>query len=289
MKYRVAFVTYQKHPEITPDDALAKTALAGFDIDTVGIPWDQPNVHWPDFDAVIVRSCWDYVDCPALFRSWIEDLQRRHVLLLNQPSILLWNTDKTYLKDLRDSGVAIIPTVYAARDNKIAIIEVLARQHWVRAVIKPTISGTSFHTWVTSSTTIEDDQRRLDILLTERSMMLQEYLPEIETDGELSLIYFDGQYSHSVRKVPRTGDFRVQSDFGGQSNAVQPDPAIRIQADQILRAAARDFVYARVDGVIRNRRFLLMELEMVEPHLFLETDIAAPQRFACAIAKRLRP
>jgi glutathione synthase/RimK-type ligase-like ATP-grasp enzyme len=287
MKRTIAFVTYRERPEVTSGDALAKRALARFDIDVVGIPWDQENVNWGGFEAVVLRSCWDYFHRPAQFLSWIDRLHKQGVKLLNEHGIVRWNAEKTYLRDLMHAGASVVPTVYATEDQRISIADVLREQGWERAAIKPTVSGTSLHTWVSSPATQGHDQYRLDGLLKERGMMLQKYLPEIETEGELSLIYFDSEFSHAIRKVPRPGDFRVQSDFGGTWASVNPDKDVLGQADEIMRVSGRDSVYARVDGVIHEGSFLLMELEVIEPDLFLESNPEAPMRFAWAIQGRL--
>ncbi len=288
---QVAFVTYKKHPQITDDDLLAANALAQLGIEAVGIPWDGAGVDWSQFDAVVLRSCWDYFHHPREFFLWIDSLNNQGVNLLNDHSTVRWNAEKTYLADLMAAGVRIIPTVYAEQYSNASIRGILSAQGWERAAMKPTISGTSLHTWVSgpmdARTSLRDDQQKLDSLLRERSMMLQEYVPEIETLGELSLIYFGGEFSHAVRKVPRTGDFRVQHDFGGSWNAVEPNENIKNQADAVLRASGRSSVYARVDGVQREDTLLLMELEMIEPHLFLAPDPDAPQRFAQAVARRV--
>jgi glutathione synthase/RimK-type ligase-like ATP-grasp enzyme len=287
MDRKIAFVTYQKHPAITADDSLAKTPLFRHGIDVVGIPWDDPIADWTQFDAVVLRSCWDYFHHAPKFFSWIDRLESQHVKLINDYATVRWNAEKTYLRDLLRAGAEVVPTVYAPRNSSVSIAEVIREQKWQRAVIKPAISGTSLHTWVSSALTLEQDQRQLNALLTQRNMMLQEYLPEIESDGELSLIYFDEQYSHAVRKVPRQGDFRVQSDFGGTTSTVIPDTGVRRQADEVLQAAARKSVYARVDGVIREGIFLVMELELVEPHLFLDNDPGAAERFAEVLTNRV--
>jgi hypothetical protein len=290
MSRQIAFVTYQKQPEITEDDALAVNALGKLDIRVAGIPWDESGIDWRRYDAVVLRSCWDYYHHHEQFLAWIKFLEESGVIVLNEPSVVRWNGEKTYLRDLSRAGANIVPTVYAQRNSVLSIADVLKHNAWDRAVVKPTVSGTSLHTWLTSSVADgaaldarrNNDQRRLDILLAQRNMMLQEYLPEIENAGELSLIYFDNEYSHTIRKVPRPGDFRVQDDFGG------PDAAIKCQADEILLASRRSSVYARVDGVIRDGLFLLMELELIEPHLFLGHDPNAADRFAHAIAQSIR-
>src|ERR1700719_3078814 len=154
MNNTIAFVTYQDHPGITSDDALAKKALAQYNIDVVGIPWDQKGVDWAAFDAVVLRSCWDYFHRPSQFLSWIETLHSQGVHLLNEYDALRWNAEKTYLNDLMVGGAAVVPTVYAAKNRSISIADVLREQRWQRAAIKPTVSATSLHTWVSSPATL---------------------------------------------------------------------------------------------------------------------------------------
>jgi glutathione synthase/RimK-type ligase-like ATP-grasp enzyme len=209
------------------------------------------------------------------------------VNLINPYDILCWNAEKTDLKDLESAGAIVVSTVIVPMNSKICVTDLLKERVWDRAVIKPTISGTSMHTWVTSPGSLGADQSRLEGLLLGRSMMLQEYLPEIETEGELSLIFFDGQFSHAVRKVPKTGDFRVQSDFGGSWSAVNPNAEVVRQSGLVLESVGHKSTYARVDMVLHEGSFLLMELEMIEPQLFLESDPGAPSRFARAIQNRL--
>ena len=292
----IAFVTYQKRPDVTEDDALAVNALGKLDISVAGIPWNKTGIDGRRYDDVVLRSCWDYYHHHEQFLAWIDFLEVSGITLLNEPSIVRWNAEKTYLTDLSRAGVNVVPTVYAPKNSALSVAEVLKQQAWDRAVVKPTVSGTSLHTWVTSpvaegaalnNAALNNDQRKLDILLAQRNMMLQQYLPEIEHAGELSLIYFDNRYSHAVRKVPRAGDFRVQDDFGGTSAVVTPDTEIKRQTDAILLASKRSSVYARVDGVVRDGIFLLMELELIEPHLFLGLDPNASQRFAYAIAQSI--
>jgi glutathione synthase/RimK-type ligase-like ATP-grasp enzyme len=288
MNRQIAFATQHTQPKITADDVLAAAALAKFGIDVIGVPWDEAGIDWAGFEAVVLRSCWNYIHHPREFVSWIEMLERKGVWLVNDFQTVRWNMEKTYLKDLVDACVEVVPTVYTPQGSGISIGEVLKQYGWARAVIKPTISGTALHTWVSSTGSLKEDQRQLDTLLGKRSMMLQKYLPEVETDGEWSLIYFHGQYSHAVIKVPREGDFRVQKDFGGSEQPMNPELSIRRRAEEILRVRGRDSVYARVDGVMHERRFLLMELELIEPVLFLGSNPGAAERFAVAIEKNVQ-
>ncbi|HEY7545880.1 MAG TPA: hypothetical protein VID27_13395, partial [Blastocatellia bacterium] len=160
---------------------------------------------------------------------------------------------------------------------------VLEENDFDQAVIKPTISATARRTWRTSIRTAREDQSRLDEILSESSAVVQEFVEEVVTQGEWSIIFLGG-YSHAVLKRAAAGDFRVQSEFGGISEMLTPPQRIIRQAEEILRMIDSPIIYARVDGVESGGRFTLLELELTEPELFLRLDPHAPARFAQAIA-----
>src|SRR6185436_11707692 len=132
-----------------------------------------------------------------------------------------------------------------------------------------------------------DYAKQIDGTLVDQGVLVQPFLPEILSGGELSMLFFDGAYSHAVCKRPKPGDFRVQSEYGGTHENVEVDPAIVAQARACVLAAPSLPVYARVDGVVKDGRFLLMELEVFEPLMFLGSHPEAPARFARAIERRL--
>jgi glutathione synthase/RimK-type ligase-like ATP-grasp enzyme len=284
----IAFATYEQQPEITDDDQLVQRELESLGVGVTGIPWSAVNTDWKRFNLVVLRSCWDYFHRHTDFLNWLAKLEEENIQVWNPGSVIRGNYDKTYLRELQQMGLTIVPTVYAPQGIETSINEVLSQQSWQRAVIKPTISGTSLHTWVTSRENINDDQVRLNKLTTNRAMMIQTYLPEIETAGEWSLIFIDGAYSHSVRKVPRAGDFRVQHDFGGSWFADTPNDDLRSAAENILNTAGLEVLYARVDGVVQNGVFMLMELEVIEPVLFFAASPLAAEKFAQGLIKRLK-
>jgi hypothetical protein len=127
----------------------------------------------------------------------------------------------------------------------------------------------------------------VDEILADRGVLLQPFLPEILTGGELSLLFFDGIFSHAVCKRPAPGDYRVQFQYGGTNETVDVDPALVAQARACVLAAPSLPVYARVDGLVKGGQFLLMELEVFEPLMFLARHPDAPSRFARAIHARL--
>ena len=280
---KIAFVTYQKVPHLTTDDALAISPLKELDTEVTPAIWNDPNVNWKQFDAVIVRSCWDYHHQPRQFRQWLDRLKAQQIALWNPAEIIRWNMHKKYLQDLAAKGVMIPPTLWIEAESSTDLFSLLHENQFEQAVIKPMISATAYQTYRTSPATARDDQPRLDEILRRSGAMIQKFVDEITTTGEWSLIFFAGKFSHAVLKRPQDGDFRVQSDFGGTSHLHTPPAELITQAEEILRLIEAPLLYARVDGVNSDGRFVLIELELIEPQLFLGVDAAAPRRFAEAI------
>jgi hypothetical protein len=196
--------------------------------------------------------------------------------------------NKKYLQELATRGVIIPPTIWLEAGTCADLHAILKENDLKHAVIKPTISATAWQTWRASLATAPNDQPRLDDILRHSGAMIQKFVDEITSIGEWSLLFFAGEYSHAALKRPQAGDFRVQDDFGGTSLSLAPPPELIKQAEAILRLVDQPLLYARVDGVDIGGKFTLIELELIEPHLFLQLDSAAPHRFAEAIAALLR-
>lgn len=282
----IAFVTYAALPQLARDDQLAIPHLAARGFYVEPAVWDAP-ADWQRYRAVVLRSCWDYHLRPAEFAAWVERLARLGVPLWNPPAAVRWNTEKGYLRDLAAHGVAVPPTAWLAPGAAPSLTALLRERGWARAVVKPTISATAHNTWVTTPATAAADQSRLAAQLADSAVMVQEFVPEVVKQGEWSLMFFGGRFSHAVLKQARPGDFRVQDDFGGTAVLAQPAPALIDQAQQVLGCVAGPLLYARVDAVERAGRLLLIELELIEPSLFLAESPEAPARFAQALAELL--
>jgi glutathione synthase/RimK-type ligase-like ATP-grasp enzyme len=282
----VAFVTCRKLNGIAPDDAVAVTALERRGVHVEGVIWDDPSAEWTKYDAIVLRSCWDYFYDPPKFAVWIDKLTSLRVRVFNSLPTVRWNHDKTYLRGLEQRGIKIAPTFWCERDTAPSIQEILAGRGWTKAVVKPTISGTSMHTWFVSRGDQDLHDAELASLLGTRDMMIQEFVPEI-LEGEWSLIFFGGEFSHAAVKRAKPGDFRVQDEFGGTWAQESASPELVTQARQVLECVDEDLLYARVDGIVRDGRFLLMELEVIEPMLYFGANIAAGERFADALLQRL--
>jgi hypothetical protein len=286
---RVAFVTYVGLPDLNPDDRLAVDALTELGAATDAVCWDDRQVDWRAYDAIVLRSAWDYFRRVDEFRAWIERLDAAAARLWNRPATLRWNIDKTYLRDLRHPSLAPPPGMFYVQGARLDLAALLDARGWTEAVIKPTISADGFSTERISRATADDDQAMAEAMVERGDVMIQRFVPEIRTNGELSLIFFGGVFSHAVIKRAAGGEFRVQERVGGVIKpATAPVRLIR-HATELLAHAAPDSLYARADVVVAEDRFVLMELELAEPSLFLAHAPGAASMFAEAVRRVARP
>lgn len=290
----IAFATYAADPHIQADDQALAEALVRRGATAVARVWDDPEIDWKAFDAIVLRSTWDYFVKAERFREWLEAREYDGTRILNPVSAVRWNIDKRYLRDLEGRGVAIVPTHWVNHRERPDLTGILWDRGWDEVVVKPAISAAAHETWRTTRERAPDDNARIRALASSGAVLVQPFLPEIERDGEWSLLFFGGRYSHAERKLPRAGDFRVQSKFGGRYSTEQP-PKRAIDAARYVIATALELTglippelpYARVDGCIVDGRFLLMELEIIEPTLFFGRSGVAAARCAAAILDAL--
>ena len=284
---RIAFATSAELATIQPDDAYLADCLQGLGVAPVSCVWTDPGVDWTTFDAVLIRTIWDYFKRYPEFLAWLDRLDRLGVPTINDSKLLRWNSDKRYLLDLAGGDVAVIPTHVAAADQ---IGSVLTYLHGQPVVIKPTVSGGAWHTLrgVAGEATLE---RAIATLPAELTYLVQPFIAEVASHGEWSLVFIAGRYSHAVLKRPAHGDYRVQEELGGSALPTEPPPAIRAAAEHALATVAAlghaGHSYARVDGVPSHGEFLIMELELLEPSLYLAGCPATAERLARHLADAL--
>ena len=284
---RVALVTCEAFADLYEDDHLLVAALADIGIGSLPAVWSDASIDWTSFDALIMRSPWDYFERASAFRAWLDARISERVLMCNSREILDWNFDKRYLQDLDRAGVALVPTICIAEKEKVDIGALARARGWDEIVVKPTIAGGGYRILRVHVEEIDRHAAEIAKTLEDRGVLVQPFLPEIQSNGELSLLFFDGVFSHAVCKRPKAGDYRVQFQFGGTNENVQVSENLIEQARNCIAHAPASPVYARVDGVVKDGRFLLMELEIFEPLMFLSAHPEAPARFARAIEKRL--
>ena len=286
----IAVVTYDARPEMTDDDRLLADTLSERGLVVHAVPWSDPLARWSTYDAVVVRSCWDYFLREREFHCWLDQLDADRARVHNETRILRWNADKSYLRDLAARGVHVIPTVWVERGGAPSLASLRRDTGWSELVVKPTVSGGAHRTWRATPAGAPSDDVRLAAMADDGAVMVQPLLEEIERDGEWSLVFFAGRYSHAVLKRPRTGDFRVQREHGGTLDSVQPTAAAIAAGERVIAAvsvAAQPPLYARVDGCIVGGELVLMELEVLEPELFLRCAPDAAGHLADALLARL--
>jgi len=280
----VAFVTCRQLPDIHDDDGLAADVLRDRGIPVVSAVWDEPAADWRRYRCVVIRSTWDYHHHQDRYAAWLRRCADDGVRLWNPPATVLANMNKRYLSDLEQRGVDVVPTEYLDVGHGQSLRGLLERRGWDRAVVKPAVSASAYRTWRTTTATADRDQAAFEEDSARHEVLVQPHVDEIATRGEWSLVFFAGQYSHATIKRPAAGDFRVQEELGGHSAPAEPPDHVIESARHILSLSPSPLLYARVDGIERGQRFMLMELEINEPYLFLGSSPGAAARFANAIA-----
>jgi glutathione synthase/RimK-type ligase-like ATP-grasp enzyme len=284
---RVALATSSKYPDLTDDDRLLLAPLTQRHIQAEPTIWNDASRDWSTYNAVVIRSCWDYHLQPEKFLRWASHLEGLNVPVFNSAHIIRQNANKTYLRELEAKGIAIVPTLWAEPGKQILLNDQLRELAWSRAVVKPRISATAHRTQLVTSGNALSAQALFDDLRQGPGVMVQKFMDGIATEGEWSLMFFAGEFSHAVIKHPKPGDFRVQNDFGGTAQSADPPPNVLAAATRAVESVDAT-LYARVDGVIDQGQFRLMELELIEPAVFLSEHQAAPARFAEAIAQAMK-
>jgi glutathione synthase/RimK-type ligase-like ATP-grasp enzyme len=265
------------------DDRLAAEVLRSRGVAVASAVWDDPAVDWSRYAGVVIRSTWDYHHRQDEYEDWLQRCATGGVKLWNPPAAVLANMNKRYLSELAERGVDVVPTEHLDIRHGQGLREMLQRRGWDEAVVKPAVSASAYRTWRTSLLTADRDQPAFEEDTSRHEVLVQPHIEEIATHGEWSLVFFGGKYSHATIKRPAAGDFRVQEELGGSAAAAHPPEHLIHAARHILSISPSPLLYARVDGVERAGRFMLMELEINEPYLFLAMASDAAARFADAI------
>lgn len=271
----IGFVTSEKLPKLTPGDQLLVEAFKTQGIPVIPVIWTNPEATWDQFQCLIIRSCWDYHRRITEFKTWLDHLEKLGVTVYNPIDIIRENSSKIYLKELQRIGFQIIDSEWFAFGEQPKLRELMEKNHWPDVIIKPNVGATAFQTVKVHIK--EADDFRWELLDFPHGFMVQEYKPEITTHGEWSHIFFNKTYSHSVLKTVKSGEFRVQSDFGGSRVHGQAEPYAIAAAQRIVDHYQCELLYARIDGIQIGHEFYLMEVELIEPELFIDNLTTAAQ------------
>lgn len=284
-----AFLTLSDPAGFVMDDVHAVEPLERAGWSVRAVPWDHESAEWSAFDAVVIRSTWDYQHRPDDFLSVVADIERSGVPLFNSADLVRWNVRKTYLRDLAAGGVPIVPSLFLDRVRAERIERLFEALGSEEIVLKPMISASAEGTFRLREGTWREQEAALRAELGGRALLAQPFVRAVPDEGEHSLFYFDGAFSHAVRKTPAPGDFRVQEEHGAEIAKVVPSAEVLQAGQAVMEAIPEVPLYARVDLVPANDApgHWLMELELVEPSLYLRMDPDAPQRFAEAFVRQV--
>jgi len=301
---RLALATCAQLPQLDPDDVPLRAALAERGVPTDVVVWDDPTVDWSAYPHVLIRSTWDYTDRPTQFADWTRRVERTSQLL-NPADVVAWNIDKTYLRDLEQRGIPIVPTIWLDPERNLDARAIHTRfPAFGDFVIKPTVSAGSrdtgrYDAGQTPSRSLAITHAK-NLLAVGRRVMLQRYLTRVDTQGESALVYVNGEFSHSVRKEPLLeGPYRAGEKEGVLFRervlaARDVSEQERAVGDLVVEELGKVFpdraplLYTRVDLIPDDEgRPVVLEVELAEPSLFFEHAPGSAERFADAVVARL--
>ena len=291
---RIAFLTaacmFRDHPDARADTfeyeyeiAALQPACAAAGLTLEPVIWDDADFDPSAYDAVVVGTCWDYMEKPDAFMAMLERADSA-TRLFNPLSLIRWNSRKTYLKDLAARGAPMIPTLWAERADAATVSGAFETLGCTDIVVKPVLgAGAWRQARVKQGATLPPADA-----LPPADCMIQPFLPAVAEEGEYAFLFFDGEFSHCARKIPAKGDYRVQSSYGGHEEIHNPDAAELALARSVLDFVEGDPLYARVD-MLRglDGQLALIEIELIEPYLYPEQGPQMGEVFARALGRRL--
>lgn len=265
------------------DDLRLIDAFSERGVEAEPVAWSDPAADWDAYDVALLRSTWDYVDHLGPFLELTATIERSRCMLLNPGDAARWNADKRYLDDLDGLGVPIVPLVRGTRSDAPRMLAAVADAGWDELVLKPAIGVGGSGVVRAGAATLG---QVLDGLPPGTEVMAQPFAEAILDEGELSFIFLGGTLSHALRKRPATGDFRAHGIYGGTVEPMAPDPGDVEQVDAMFARLPFDLLYARVDVVRLHGRLRVLELELIEPMLYLDLAPGSAGRLADATIAR---
>jgi len=275
----IAFITYSDNPNFSQSDTLLARSLVAKGFTVSPVPWDK-QADWKQYNMLILRSCWNYHEKYQQFLKWLYLIEQLKVPVWNSIDLVRWNSHKFYLADLKGKGIAIPPTEFVKKITPINIKQLCEQKKWEDIVIKPAIGVSAYKIARFKISELTKAQSYAKKLLETSDILIQQCLPEILSDGEYSLVFFGNTFSHAVNKKPKQGEFRSNYKFGVTETLMHLPKRIINQAKHALEIVANPTLYTRIDGCVRDDKFILMELELIEPHLFINHYLQGTELFS---------
>lgn len=278
---KIAFLSMDSLDDffVYDDLLIAPFGQVGYQVETVS--WRNSEQDYSSYEAVIVRSPWDYQQAPQAFMACLEQIDSQ-TRLMNPLALMQWNVDKRYLRELASADVAVLPTLWLDDYHHETLVNAFAAFGCDEIVIKPCISANADDTFRLSRADLDLRQAQLAQVFSKRPAMVQPFVTSVVEQGEVSLFYFAGELSHAILKTPKQGDFRVQEEHGGTLAVITPEQAVIASAEQALSAMPTGYLYARVDLLQHQGKWCIIELELIEPSLYFNLDDTSPQKFVDA-------
>jgi len=278
----IALITYTDFPGLSESDKMLLALLKKEGQVVTVVPWDKDGVDWSVFSCVIIRSCWNYYEKFDDFLRWLGILQKSTITVWNPISVIEWNIRKTYIRDLASVGISVVPIVFLEQDSRELLQDICIENKWEEIIIKPTVGASAHGVYKIHKREAESKQVLVTELLKESAVMVQPFMKEIE-NGEYSIIFIGKRYSHAVLKVPKRGEFRVNYEQGSREEITEIDKDLLLQAQAVVDTIEPSLLYTRVDGIIVDGKFMLMELELIEPHLYFDLYPEGAEKFVSTL------
>lgn len=282
MKSCALLTTTGLDEQVLDDDRFEK-ALSDLGWKVQWINWRESDVDWDQFDCAVIRTTWDYIEDIDLFLGKIQAIEKSSCKLFNSFEIVRWNSKKTYLKNLNEAGVNIVPTMWLNVKSSAQLSSAIEEMECEKVVIKPQVGAGAKNTFMLKSPT----EKSLDDVVTSlknEDVMLQPFMEMVRKEGEFSAHFFNKQFSHIILKTPKKDDFRSQEEFGSNIRRVEITTEQMQFCEATLKAVPQDLLFARVDFINDGHgNPCLIELELVEPSLYFRYDEAAAPKLAKAL------
>lgn len=289
MKRMCAFLSMDSLEDFVCYDELLVAPLAarGWEVHTLS--WRDRSRDWSRYESVIIRSTWDYQADPEAFLEVLHQIEASGARLANDLNTVQWNMDKRYLLDLERKGVEIVPMQVGDSLTADQLLSAFDLYQCEEIVIKPSISANANHTYRLDRSAAYQQMNAILTIYTNRSYLLQPFMPSVVREGEYSLFFFNHAYSHTILKRPKEQDFRVQEEHGGRLQRIHPSPQLLQAARKVQQSLPSSLLYSRVDLVrTAEDNFAVMEVELIEPSLYFPYDAASPDRFADAFVQWMK-
>ena len=287
-RYIESDVTNWYTSQIIYEESLIISQLLERGIKCERVDWNDSKFDWNRCQLALFRSTWNYQDKLPEFLDWLEKTAKT-VEFVNSRQSVLWNLNKRYLSDLKERGISVVPTFFYSPEEFVSLQELFERANSTDIVVKPVVSSTAKNTYRLNPNNVHTYDSTLTKLFRQKEMMLQPFQQSVLDDGEISLIVIGGKCTHAIQKIPQSGDFRVQDDFGGRVLPYFPSDEERSFGEAAINSCGYELLYGRVDVVKNNKgKLAIMELELIEPELFFRFHVPSAKMLADLISDRLK-